>query len=45
MKSKLFTGTCTALVTPFLDGQINFKMVEKLLPRQIAAGIREVVLS
>jgi 4-hydroxy-tetrahydrodipicolinate synthase len=45
MKSKLFTGTCTALVTPFLDGQINFKMVEKLLTRQIDAGIRAVVLS
>lgn len=45
MKSKLFTGTCTALVTPFLDGQINFKMVEKLLVRQIDAGIRAVVLS
>lgn len=45
MKSKLFTGTCTALVTPFLDGQINFKMVEKLLTRQIEAGIRAVVLS
>lgn len=45
MKSKLFTGTCTALVTPFLDGQINFKMLEKLLTRQIDAGIRAVVLS
>ena len=45
MKSKLFTGTCTALVTPFMDGQINFKMVEKLLTRQIDAGIRAVVLS
>lgn len=45
MKNKLFTGTCTALVTPFREGKINFKMVEKLLTRQIDAGIHAVVLS
>lgn len=45
MKNKLFTGTCTALVTPFEDGQINFTMLEKLLTRQIDSGIRTVVLS
>lgn len=45
MKSKLFTGTCTALVTPFSDGQINYPMLEKLLARQINAGIKAVVLA
>ena len=45
MKAKLFTGTCTALVTPFSEGQINYPMLEKLLTRQIDAGIRTVVLA
>ena len=45
MKTKLFTGTCTALVTPFSEGRINYPMLEKLLTRQIDAGIRTVVLA
>ena len=38
MKKPLFTGVCTALVTPFLDGKINYSMLEKLLKRQMNAG-------
>lgn len=45
MKNPVFTGACTALVTPFLDDKINFPLVEQLLRRQIDAGIRAVVLS
>lgn len=45
MKNALFTGVCTALVTPFLDGKINFPMLKILLTRQIDAGISAVVLS
>lgn len=45
MKKPLFTGVCTALVTPFLDGKVNYPMMEQLLKRQIDAGIRAVVLS
>ena len=45
MKKPLFTGTCTALVTPFLDGRINYPMAEMLLRRQIDAGISAVVLA
>ena len=45
MKHKLFSGACTALVTPFKDGQINYPMLEKLLTRQIDAGIRAIVLA
>ncbi len=45
MKNPLFTGVCTALVTPFLDGKINYPMAEILLKRQIDAGINSVVLS
>lgn len=39
MKQTLFSGVCTALVTPFKDGNINFSLLEVLLERQIAAGI------
>ena len=45
MKKPLFTGACTALVTPFLNGQVNYPMMEQLLVRQIDAGITAVVLS
>ena len=44
MKKPLFTGACTALVTPFLDDQINYPMLELLLRRQMDAGIRTVVI-
>lgn len=45
MRSPVFTGVCTALVTPFLDGKINYPMAEQLLKRQIEAGITAVVLA
>lgn len=45
MKQPLFTGVCTALVTPFLDEKINYPMAEQLLKRQIDAGIPAVVLA
>lgn len=44
MKKPLFTGACTALVTPFLDDQVNYPMMEQLLRRQIDAGIEAVVI-
>ena len=45
MKEPLFKGVCTAMVTPFLDGKINYPMVEQLLKRQIDAGIQAVVIA
>lgn len=45
MKKPLFTGACTALVTPFLHGNINYPLAELLLQRQIDAGIHTVVLA
>ncbi len=45
MRKPVFTGVCTALVTPFLDGRINYPMVKLLLKRQMDAGIKAVVLS
>ena len=44
MKKVLFTGACTALVTPFLGGQVNYPMMERLLQRQKDAGIQSVVI-
>ncbi|MBQ8768649.1 MAG: 4-hydroxy-tetrahydrodipicolinate synthase [Oscillospiraceae bacterium] len=44
MKNVLFSGVCTALVTPFLDGKVNFPMMEILLRRQCDAGVKAVVV-
>lgn len=44
MKMPLFSGVCTALITPFLGNQVNFPLLERLLQRQIDAGIPAVVL-
>ena len=45
MKLALFTAVCTAMVTPFLDGKINFPILQILLRRQMDAGIGSVVLA
>lgn len=45
MAEPLFTGACTALVTPFLNGKVNYPMMEQLLKRQIEAGITAVVIA
>lgn len=45
MKKPLFTGACTALVTPFLEDKVNYPMLERLLARQIDAGIPAVVVA
>lgn len=44
MKNAFFTGACTALVTPFINGSVNYAMLEQLLKRQLDAGIRSVVI-
>lgn len=44
MEKPLFTGVCTALVTPFLDDKVNYPMMEQLLRRQVDAGVRSVVI-
>lgn len=45
MKNPLFTGACTALVTPLLNNLVNYPMLEQLLRRQMDAGIHTVVIS
>lgn len=44
MKNPLFSGVCTALVTPFLNGKVNYPMLQQLLRRQVDSGISSVVL-
>lgn len=45
MNISLFTGVCTALVTPFLLDNVNYPLLERLLHRQAEAGISACVLS
>ena len=45
MNKPLFTGVCTAMVTPFLEGKVNYPMMEQLLKRQIEAGVSAVVIA
>ncbi len=45
MGESLFTGVCTALVTPFINGKVNYPMVDLLLRRQIDAGVSAVVIA
>ena len=44
MKHRLFTGACTALVTPFRNGKVNIDMLKILLDRQIESGINAIVI-
>ena len=45
MKRPVFTGVCTALVTPFINNEINYPLLEQLLKYQLDAGVRSIVLS
>ncbi|MBE6944142.1 MAG: 4-hydroxy-tetrahydrodipicolinate synthase [Ruminococcaceae bacterium] len=45
MKNPIFTGVCTALITPFWAGEINYPLALRLLQRQIDAGVPAVVLA
>lgn len=45
MKKILFEGLCTALVTPFYEGKVNFPMVDLLIRRQCEAGVKAIVLA
>ena len=44
MKSPVFTGTCTALVTPFSGGAVNLSMLDRLIDRQLAAKVSALVI-
>ena len=44
MKKPVFEGVATALVTPFKNGTIDLPTLQKLMDRQIAAGIDAIVV-
>ncbi len=44
-KQPVFTGVCTALVTPFLNHEVNYPLLEQLIRRQMEAGVHTLVLS
>jgi len=43
-KKVIFKGCCTALVTPFLNGSVDFISLQKLIQRQIALGADAIAL-
>jgi len=45
MNKTIFSGVCTALVTPFLENKVNYPMLIQLLRRQMDAGVKTVVIS
>ena len=45
MKKKVFEGCATALITPFADGKVDYTSFEKIVERQIAAGVSALVFA
>lgn len=45
LKKPIFTGVATAIVTPFLEGCIDFNAYDALLDRQLAAGVPAIVVT
>ena len=44
-KNTLFTGVCTALITPFKNGEIDYKSLKKLIEFQIDSGIDALLIN
>lgn len=44
MKTPIFTGSCTAIVTPFTADFVNFERFGELIEQQIAAGTQALVV-
>ena len=44
MKTPLFKGSCTAIVTPFRDGAINYEKMAELIDLQAAGGTAALVV-
>lgn len=43
MKTPLFTGCATALITPFHNGEVDYPALDRLVESQIAAGVNALV--
>lgn len=44
MKETVFTGCATALVTPFSDGEVDYKSLKRLIEYNISAGVDALVV-
>jgi len=44
VKKEIFRGVGTALITPFCNGRIDYSSLERLIDRQIEAGIDALVI-
>ena len=44
-KKTLFSGACTALITPFRDGEIDYKALKNLIEFQIENGIDALLIN
>ncbi len=40
----IFTGACTALITPFKNGEVDYDCLGSLIEMQISCGVRALVL-
>lgn len=45
MKKPIFQVVCTALVTPFKNGTINWDMLDRLVEFQLSSGVKALVLA
>lgn len=45
MKNKIFTGACTAIITPMTDGKIDYRNLDRLIEFQIENGISAITVS
>ncbi len=44
-KKTIFSGACTALITPFQDGEIDYKALKNLIEFQINSGIDALLIN
>lgn len=44
-KKTIFSGACTALITPFRDGEIDYKALKNLIEFQIENGINALLIN
>ncbi len=44
-KKTLFSGVCTALITPFKDGEIDYRSLKKLIEFQIEQGVDALLIN